>query len=78
MKTYVCLRFLTVIGIHKYVYFILCKVQAEDEETVFRRDFKVAKSDYYLRHICPSALPSFRMNNLLSTGRIIIKLIMGF
>jgi hypothetical protein len=26
--------------------------------TIFRRVRKIAKSDYYLRHVCPSVLPS--------------------
>jgi hypothetical protein len=41
-----------------------------------RRVRKIAKSDYYVRHVRPSVRPSACLplrNNLASTGRIFIK-----
>jgi hypothetical protein len=38
----------------------------------FRRVRKIAKSAYYLRHVCVSVRPSAR-NNAAVTGRIFVK-----
>jgi hypothetical protein len=40
---------------------------------VFRHGCKIAKSDCYIRHVCPSVLPSF-WNNSAPTGRTFMKL----
>jgi hypothetical protein len=38
------------------------------EQTVFRRVRKIAKSDYHLRHFCPSVCPSLRNRRLPMDG----------
>jgi len=40
---------------------------------IFRRVLKIAKSDYYLRHVSPSVCLSIRKDNAAPTERIFMK-----
>jgi len=42
------------------------------EKNIFRRVRKIAKSNYYLRHVCLSVRRS-ALNNSAPTGRILMK-----